>query len=512
MHRKGRCVFIASATCLVCSHQCCESPEQLLCTFSLKMSSVIRGCNPRNFPLFFEIDSHGKTGGFYSSLVDDLLDHVHKMVNSTLEARSENDGIGNMIDEKTGMYDGCIGRLQRNDSDVMTQLANYAHPADHLNQGLVFVHSVIQFISTYKTRSAKEVKPVQVESMFNSFNSHVWLLCLVTLLAGSTTLALRHFLLRQASPSTGESDHSDQPVYEVATHMIGYGCVKATGPSANVLSISLSIFTGVVLLYICSFIKTELVALRPPDTLRSYQDLLDKNVSLAFLKGWDTFLAFKSAHPDTMEGKLWNLTVQRYPKMDFMFQVDSGFIWAVRLILQQKMTVVTDSTVGQAFMRNLCKLFTQESIVNIGRSLFGLNHVTVKSIFPLYAQDETAEDVMKGVLFSESFKGFAYVKIRRGLTCFMERGLVLKAAETLKTIDATKSILEGQEQSQTSGLVEECSRNILYEPTIKIESVGFGNIQNLVVITMSLYLLALYCFVYEMSFFSQKQRRTRSSH
>lgn len=476
------------------------------------MTSVIRGCNPRNFPLFFEIDKHGKTGGFYSLLADDLLTHVRRLVNATLEVRSENDGIGNIIDAPSGMYDGCIGRLQRNQSDVMTQLANYAHPADHLNQGLVFIDSVIQFISTYNTRSEQESNVVQVESMFNSFNVHVWLLCLLTMFVGSTILSLRQQLMQDSMCTKLTFKPSCRPVYEVITHMTATGSITITGPSVSPLNISLSLFARVVLIYLCSLIKTELVALRPPDTFRSYQDLLDKNVSVAFLKGWDQFLAFKTAPADSLEGKLWNLTVQRYPKMNFMFQVDSGFIWAVKLILLRKMAVVTDSVVGQAFMRNLCKLFTQESLFNMGRSLFGLHDLRVKSIFPLYAQDKSAEDVMKGVLFSQSFKGPAFLQLRSGLNSFLERGLVLKAANALGAIDATQSILQGQEHSQSSGLVDACSRNILYEPTIKIESVGARNIRNLVIIIGLLNLSALYCFAYEMRLVSRLRHGSSSSH
>ena len=99
-----------------------------------EMANVIRACNPFDFGLMFTL-ARNRFIGTVSHPINTVVDFIEAKSNLTIEFRSQQDGVGEPMEgSPSGVYDGCIGLLQRNESDFMTQLINYPMNAEGVNQ------------------------------------------------------------------------------------------------------------------------------------------------------------------------------------------------------------------------------------------------------------------------------------------------------------------------------------------------------------------------------------------
>ena len=159
------------------------------------MANIIRLCHPTNLR-FVVVFDEGKFIGQMGQFIQQMLDKMKSNASLTVKVRSDNDGIGEPIEATDGqVYSGCIGLIQRNESDAMLQMVNYPLPAVNLTQGIVMTDSTLQFVNSYDT--TREIKTVQIDSMFDSFALVVWILC-ATFLVSCVCCILVHRLVQKA--------------------------------------------------------------------------------------------------------------------------------------------------------------------------------------------------------------------------------------------------------------------------------------------------------------------------
>lgn len=469
------------------------------------MNPIVRACYPHDFPGFSGVTEPRKFHGMFGALFGTIVGEIERVINGTIEIRARNDGIGKLVNSSSGMYDGCIGRLQRNQSDLMLQLSDYPLPVSHLDQGFVMMDTVIQFIAAYTAPTEEETDAVQIESLFDSFDRYVWLLCLLSVIAcysclllGRCVSSIATQLGEETSEESSEALNYRRPLYQVITHMTAYGEIAAThSASAKILYLTASLFPLLVIFYLCSFIKTELVAVRAPDTLRSYRDLLDKNVSLAFNVGADSKFHFENAPEGSEERQLWDASVKRYPKMDFIIRINLQFEWLFRRLARREIALVLNSAFTRFFVRPLCRMCIQESGRDMIAAAVGLPNLRARTLFPLSAQDPNARSKLKGIIFSGSINRHIHKKLRHAATIFFENGLASRIMEII--LDADVSAAEVDNDIRTRGLIDDCIANALYQPDMKVDAVGLSNFHNLTVILMMLYLIPFYFLICEKS-------------
>lgn len=149
----------------------------------------IRVCNPFEFKGMLEFSGKSFKGA-YSSILNNVLDYIMTGNNLTIVIRSKSDGIGE-LNLTTGFYDGCLGQLQRNESDILTQLVDYPLNVTDTKQGDIGMNALVQFVGLYKPRTIEEVNAVTIVSYFKSFSIDIWLLCIVTALFAYMLLMIR---------------------------------------------------------------------------------------------------------------------------------------------------------------------------------------------------------------------------------------------------------------------------------------------------------------------------------
>lgn len=105
------------------------------------MANEIRICNPFEISYLIEYDGVDSFRGFLSPYINDLMKSVANNANVTYKIRSINDGVGERINDSSEYFNGCIGLLQRNESDVLIRGITYPPNAAHLTQGDIILDS-----------------------------------------------------------------------------------------------------------------------------------------------------------------------------------------------------------------------------------------------------------------------------------------------------------------------------------------------------------------------------------
>ena len=465
------------------------------------MPFELRVCHPFNFPFLIDYDGSNINGG-YGPLARDLVNDMERSTNVTFVIRSKNDGLGELVNSSTGDFDGCIGRIQRNESDFIPRLVDYPFPALRIVQGLLAGDAVTQFFSFYKPRTKEDIQSVEITTHFNSFNLDTWLLCLFTIALGYSGLAIRVRFIRImqslfyrksgliASPPTRTLKRSRHWLYEILVHMTARGCISSARDACKrIIFLSLSIFSLLVVFYFSVSIKTELVMVRPPITYRSYQDLLQHNVSIVFLRGMGLHWTFKSAAEGSIEKKLWDTSLARYSRYGVLIEVDrDDFKRQLPLILAGRLVGITDSVFSPILIKEMCSFMMNQPKISAIKSMVGSIELQAYSLFPLLSQDEHAYVSPKSWILNQHLNETLLRRIIKFLQESLERGMVAKMFRRINEIKISDSLLNAPPSNADIGLVHDCNNNVIYQPQIALPAVDvnhFSSFIRLILILLS---------------------------
>lgn len=444
------------------------------------MANIIRLCHPADFRLMIEFDGttfKGRMGPFIENILDDL----RRKANVTLNVRSKDDGIGEPIEGTNGrIYSGCIGLIQQNLSDAMLQVVNYPLPAINLTQGLLMMDSALQFVNSYNT---SEGKPAQIESLFESFTPQVWIfsfLLLITCVSclfihGRFEKSLNHLFKRPFIVSTDK-----YLTYHVATHMTRFGQLdESTGSLRKIIFLILSFFSFMVIFYLSSFMKTELVVVPAPITMRSYSEMLQRGCGVWFFRGADAYQFFKSAADGSERKRLWDWSISKYPEDLIIFDGnEKKAALVLNALIMGKLAFVTESLWMTPIIKEFCALSVDEERNKQMRSLFNFKSFKKGSLFPVVSQDEKATSFLKAFVANQ-YTSSALNRLGMTFHRIFESGLPAAMIKNVADTDFMDSMLSLPRTKGTYGQILNCVQNIIFMPENHMERLSFSNISNL---------------------------------
>ena len=85
-------------------------------------------------------------------------------------------------------YDGCIGQLQRNESDTMFPMIQFPLIADGIQQGFLVLASRTIIGSVYNNSETGHLQELGVMSAFMAFDALIWIMIFMSLLTTAVTL------------------------------------------------------------------------------------------------------------------------------------------------------------------------------------------------------------------------------------------------------------------------------------------------------------------------------------
>lgn len=244
--------------------------------------------------------------------------------------------IGVPKDADSEIYDGCIGSLQRNDSDFMATIGLVTFPVKgpNLTQVLVDGSNTMELISGYNRTNASDVTRTQVMDMVFSFSVPLWFLLLFTYVVTFFTLRvalLRHrkkwaklrslWHTKQLSESRAAAElvvrkESTSNSWWVTVACIlkqnaACGCCLVANAPISITYTTITILSLYAGFYLTSMIKTDMVVVKPPKTIKSYKEFIDSGRRPAFFEITSDRKDFMFAAEGSLERQIWEIAVAR---------------------------------------------------------------------------------------------------------------------------------------------------------------------------------------------------------
>lgn len=274
-------------------------------------------------PQFVKFESGGQVTGFLAPVFTTAFavfsNHFPNISSQTMMK------LGDRI-TSDGRYDGCLGNLQDNESDIIIPAVEFPILGPGLSQGNV-VHTSRTIIGTvYNSTQLESVTDVM--DAFSSFRASVWFLVLGMMLMLCLTMiavwCLNYEVKRnrvQYRKGLKNSDDSKKVVRRLIRTLIPriiiflIGIIvkqhssyrlKSRSGIARLVLLTMAVFSFLVSLYWSAMIKTEKVVMVRPLTIDSYQDILSSKIRPVWAKAFTEHWDFRDADKDSLMGKIWS--------------------------------------------------------------------------------------------------------------------------------------------------------------------------------------------------------------
>jgi hypothetical protein len=348
------------------------------------MFDSVRICYPRiDSFLAYNHDNKKFTGYnavLFSMLIEDLVLPLVKNITIVSE-----DNLGHILDRETLDYSGCVGSIQRNESDFMPIPHIFPVFGPGLIQGPVVLSESMYIMSAYLDEHKETVTDVM--ECFTSFELQVWLLLALALLL----IAVTFIFLGGIRPKSKILDsHSslevlriiqfhgkimqpqEQPPprrnYRVIADLIigsllkqysSIPCCKST-PRAIFSSFTI-LFTFLIGHYFSSFIKTQLVTPIKPVTITTYDDILERpEVRPIWVQDFAEYDAFEYAEEGTKSKAIWDKAVSMGISKSFAKGSMDALILVGIDITEQQAVLLAKSKWLNLLLTGICSLSRNE--------------------------------------------------------------------------------------------------------------------------------------------------------
>lgn len=365
----------------------------------------------------------------------------------------------------------------------MTQLINYPIDAVNINQGDITLYSAVAFVSAYSPRTAGEVKVTSIDDCFTIFDSRIYSMCIaLTLLIYSVVYIRSQLLQRLSKPSEEEDDQSGCSLYELVTHLTGFGSISDSGLFMRTIFIVSCLYSFLILaIYFCGFISTELMAVDPPVIFRNYQDLLDARVPLVYIKGFNTYKKFKFATNNTQEAKLWQMGIEKYGENDLFFSVEelNSLIRNTGHFLNIQSAIAFESSFTSLFLNDFCTISNDKVVKNKFEYIIGRK---IGNLLPFVSIDPSEKWILKGIIYSEHFQGPLFKLLRHRFITLRENGLVEKVLEMAQQTGGWTSNFRNRDEKDSNayGRIRQCKDGIIEVPEGDLQSVSVQNVRSFI--------------------------------
>ena len=256
--------------------------------------------------------------GLFAPAYDFLVDKVWRFFpNASLMSMNKQGD----IDSVTMMFDGCLGRLQRNESDVTIPVLPFPLLGNGLIHSTTAGASKVVIGSLYNNTAAPS--HMDVVDAFNSFTRQLWSL---TILTTAILTFVVFMMFRSKLLSLPKSDAAGKHWFRLTKWQRTRRCLSQAliVATANILKqhtsysfrgkllrrkiilLLFAVFSLLIMLYFSSMIKTEMVIQKRPETISSYEDLLAKpSTKPLWSKQLNSHWDFMKAGRNTSEGRIW---------------------------------------------------------------------------------------------------------------------------------------------------------------------------------------------------------------
>ena len=423
-------------------------------------------CYPRISEEFFSFKGPKPTG-YFVRLVEEVQDIAMRYFSNCTMTDGE---FGDQTNQ-SGHYDGCMGDLQQNKTDLAVVPLKYPVTAINVTSSAVLMASKTTIFSTYN--STYESSKTDVMEFFAAFDKLLWVTVVVALLI---IVALQVSSIRQK--------RKRRSVLKLTENVLTSSLLKQFS-SLDVISkrftvrlslLLIVIFVFEIHFYLTSMIKTEMVVQKPPETISTYEEIVNHpKCKPYFLKALSDYWEFKNAPKDSPAGKVWKKTVENGLENNFVGfdfkRIFRAFIEAAK----KELVAIVPGYLVDGFTTNACSFW---------KGMANLMEINV-----WHRTDPEAKEHIMGFAVSKKSSEKAKRKIFIMTRRVMEHHIVPQIAKTMNFF---------VEQNSGKPEVRDCLANEILYPEHELESMNLRHYSGLWKLLLVAIILVIFVFVCEL--------------
>jgi hypothetical protein len=390
-----------------------------------------------------------------------ILNESIRGLNASLTSR---DVVGRIVDRETLEYSGCIGSMQRNETDIVFEQLIIPIVAPNITNTVVDGYERVGFVSAYIQSDATrdgQTAGTDVLDMLAEFSVDLWIVtqitaaCLIILMAGAIRLKLiagleltdRIFVQRSRQVLEGATglNHSVKVMVACAFHQASPASFRTC--SYRLAYFCMSLFSFFIGMYLTSLIKTDMVTVKRPVTVESYQEILDSGRMPSWLDILQDTHDFEYAAKGSLEAKIWQRAVKNGIENSVIKSSIESIISSAIEVAKFKKVVIIQRLLG-------------EWILPYNGCAFSRTKGFMPYMNALYRHDPSAPETLQGNVQNHLFPAAVsrHVNNRKQLT--FEAGLMPKATKISDLASVLQ--LDGIEKHYRS-IMSCCSNEVLID-------------------------------------------------
>lgn len=459
---------------------------------------------------------NGRATGIAAVVVDLGFEWYRGLNNTSVRERT----IGALVDREKLIYDGCIGSMQRNESDsIFMPLVTIPIMGPNLTHTNVIGFEKMAIFSCYEKPDGSQGKLTQVMDMVFSFD---WSLWLVIFMFYSVLLMFLAFALKEMRHETSnkvtklmqrmkhqglvdvvgwffeqqrkmrrwekrekkkkirQPNMRDSVLVTIACILkqhssCSFGGVKF--PPVSILYMMMTLLAFYCGFYLTSMIKTEMVVFRPPFTVNNYKEIIASGRRPTFVRALNAdYAEFASAAPGTNEKKIWDI-VMRMGLNESLIDVTPEDIvkHGIRACELKEVLLIRARYAERPFFTKACQFSrTQNIMTNMNGWL---------------THDPSARELLRGDVHNHRLEKSTSRLIQRRKQLTFEADLVEAA------LRFAGDFFPADDKFYSS--IAECYSNVIVMPHIDMRAAEIFHYASLFTLTGSLLFLALMILILE---------------
>ena len=379
------------------------------------------------FPALLESSGNRWTGVF-APQVNNYLKVIEKVSNATSIIDDSHPGLGTEFGD-TGIYDGCLGKLQRGEADLLFSGMDYPLDIANVSQGFIVLDEKVSFMGAFQRPAV--VKTADFSRSLNSFHWSIYALIVAYLLMFALIFKLRIYLMikslklfRKRKKSAKLQRKMRRIFRNLSFVDVIHLYCRSTSVPSNTLSYSIlvmmiGLFSFFTFSHFNSLLNTERVVTEKAPIFESYSQIMKAEIKPVFFKGTTYYRDLKYAKKGSKSKMFWNWAVKKFGENNIIAPYNLDYLgYYVAETLRGKMLVFFGEIISKTLKTSICDLLDRKTD-RLGSALdqFVKTKINPKELedLQLYIRsDESAVSVIKSIVIGksllESRKFFAVAK------------------------------------------------------------------------------------------------------
>ena len=429
----------------------------------------MKACWPDFDDQIISLDGDRVTGYAAALFVDSIQLFQKRFKNYTLFFTQ--DKYGDVVDPEKQIYDGCIGRLQRNEQDFALAPTAFGVQIPNVSNSGVFLSSMTNIVSAYN--NSFDSSKTDVMQFFTEFDLHLWLTTISLLVV---LILFQVYLVRRKRKRRSFMRWMENLMTATLMKQFSSLDIPSSRLSVRFIFLMINVFIFLIHFFLSSLIKTELVVQKQPDTISTYEEIVEhQNCRPVWLKGLNTHWEFENSDPKSSAFEVWKRGQKAGLDRTLVDMKLENLHYTIEEIKKKEAVLLIPNYLVDVIVTNECSLTRQSGVLT--------------DFNMWYRADPSVKESLATVSRSSNISQYLSWEATRFTTLLLEHDLFFRNLRYLNFVVAKYT---GNPE------VEDCMANRIIYPEHNLESINLSHYAGLWKLLGSACLLVFFVFVSEL--------------